>query len=86
MKNVFKSKLFVITMPLVNMVLFIVAGILMSYEPYVRGYNLVGTSYLFSMKNAVGIWLIGLAVSLLVFLVCVLIRKMSIGSADDNKS
>ena len=74
------------TMPLVNMVLFIVAGILMSYEPYVHGYSLVGTSYLFSMKNAVGIWLIGLAVSLLVFLVCVLIRKMSIGSADDNKS
>ena len=86
MKNVFKSKLFVMITPLVNMVLFIVAGILMSYKPYVYGYNLVSTSYRFSMKNAVGIWLIGLAVSLLVFLVCVLIRKMSIGSADDNKA
>jgi len=47
---------------------------------------LVSTYYKFNIKNAMGIWLIGLAVSLLFFLICILIRKIYLTSANNNEA
>ena len=85
-EKIFKSKLFVILTPLCNFVLFLTAGFLMRNEPYVIGYNFVSTYYRADMKKVLGIWLIGLAVSLLVFLVCILIRKAYLPSTDENEA
>ena len=93
MEKILKSKAFVFLTPILNFVLFFVAGILLSYVPYVSGktYGASGfssgntsTEYVFSIKNAIGVWLIGIAVSLLVLLVCVLIKKTML-KASDNK-
>ena len=93
MEKILKSKAFVFLTPILNFVLFFVAGILLSYVPYVSGKTSgssgyttgkTSTEYIFSIKNAIGIWLIGIAVSLLVLLVCVLIKKIML-KASDNK-
>ena len=89
MDKIFKSKIFVIITPIITFLLFLVSGWLVSYLPYTTG-NVYGssssfggftsgstaTTYVFRISNAIGIWLIGLAISLLVLLICVLIRKI----------
>ena len=92
MDKVLKSKIFLVLTPIITFVLFVVAGILLSYVPHVSGSTsgmtlVTGrttTEYVFSIKNAVGIWLIGVAVSLLVLLVCILIRKITLKAFDNN--
>ena len=42
------------------------------------------TEYIFSIKNAIGIWLIGLVVSLVVLLLCILVRKVYLRTADNK--
>ena len=89
MDKIFKSKIFVIITPIITFFLFLISGWLVSYLPYtsgsVFGLGSVGigaiegsttTTYEFRINNAIGIWLIGLAISLLVLLICVLIRKV----------
>ena len=87
MDKIFKSKIFVIITPIITFFLFLISGWLVSYLPYtsgsVFGFGSVGaikgsttTTYEFRINNAIGIWLIGLAISLLVLLICVLIRKV----------
>ncbi|MBE6638814.1 MAG: hypothetical protein E7616_05085 [Ruminococcaceae bacterium] len=66
--------------------MFLIAGRLLGYEPHTTGYTLVSTYYKFNIKNAMGIWLIGLAVSLLFFLICILIRKIYLTSANNNEA
>ena len=84
MDKIFKSKIFVIITPIITFFLFLISGWLVSYLPYTSG-RVFGTmyvegstttTYVFQLKNAIGIWLIGLAISLLVLLICVLIRKV----------
>ena len=89
MDKIFKSKIFVIITPIITFFLFLISGWLVSYLPYTSG-RVYGTSsqyfgstsgsttttYEFRINNAIGIWLIGLAISLLVLLICVLIRKV----------
>ena len=85
MDKIFKSKIFVIITPIITFFLFLISGWLVSYLPYTSG-SVFGTSYVtsgstittyrFRINNAIGIWLIGLAISLLVLLICVLIRKV----------
>ena len=76
MEKIIRNKLFVIVTPIINFVLFIVAGIFLGYEANVVGFSYVSTTYQFSIRGALGVWLIGLAVSLLVFLICVLLQKV----------
>lgn len=76
MEKFLKSKLFLVLTPTINFILFFVSGILLSYVPHITISAYKSTEYIFSIKNAVGIWLIGIAVTLLVFLVCVLIQKI----------
>ena len=84
MDKIFKSKIFVIITPIITFFLFLISGWLVSYLPYTSGsvsglYFTSGsttTTYEFRINNAIGIWLIGLAISLLVLLICVLIRKV----------
>ena len=89
MDKIFKSKIFVIITPIITFFLFLISGWLVSYLPYtsgsVYGYSTMyggsttgstTTRYIFRINNAIGIWLIGLAISLLVLLICVLIRKV----------
>ena len=76
--------IFVIITPLITLALFVGAGFYLGYVPKVTGsvggyFMTTGstdTEYIFRLKRAIGIWLIGLAISLLVFLICVLIRKI----------
>ena len=85
MDKIFKSKIFVIITPIITFILFLISGWLVSYLPHTSG-RVYGTSvvtrgstittYRFRINNAIGIWLIGLAISLLVLLICVLIRKV----------
>ena len=85
MDKIFKSKIFVIITPIITFFLFLISGWLVSYLPHTSG-RVYGTSvvtsgstittYRFRINNAIGIWLIGLAISLLVLLICVLIRKV----------
>ena len=88
MEKIFKSKLFLVLPPAVNLALFWIAGVLLSFDPYVSGRvsNYFGgettTEYIFNIKKAIGIGLIGLAVSLLVLLVCVLIRKITVKAEE----
>ena len=93
MDKFFKSKLFVVLAPTLNFLLFIVAGVKLSYVPHISGYTSgasgftkgeTTTEYVFSINNAIGIWLIGIATSLLMLLVCVLIRKISLKSAENK--
>lgn len=93
MEKIIKSKAFLFLTPMINFVLFFVAGILLSYVPYTSGktYGITGTTtgktsteYIFSIKNAIGIWLIGIAVSLLVLLVCILIRKIFLKTSGNE--
>ena len=84
MDKIFKSKIFVIITPIITFFLFLISGWLVSYLPYTTGrvYGIgistgsTTTTYEFRIINAIGIWLIGLAISLLVLLICVLIRKV----------
>ena len=86
MDKIFKSKIFVIITPIITFFLFLISGWLVSYLPYTSGRvygSMYGstsgnttTTYEFRINNAIGIWLIGLAISLLVLLICVLIRKV----------
>ena len=84
MDKIFKSKIFVIITPIITFFLFLISGWLVSYLPYTKGYvrdyafvtGSTTTTYEFRIINAIGIWLIGLAISLLVLLICVLIRKV----------
>ena len=93
MDRFLRSKFFVVLAPIINLVLFIVAGVMLSYVPNVSGmtsgssgltWGNTTTKYIFSIKNAIGIWLIGVAVSFLILLVCILISKINTKSADDN--
>lgn len=83
-EKILKHKLFIILTPAITFVLFFIAGFLLGYQPNVSGrvsggsygvYGSTSTNYTFMIRNAIGIWLIGLAVTLLVFLVCILIQK-----------
>ena len=94
MDKIFKSKIFVVVMPIITFLLFLIAGWTLSFLPYTSGEtsgfisSMLGgtvkgsttTTYEFRILNAIGIWLIGLAISLLVLLICVLIRKVYLGS------
>ena len=90
MDKIFKHKLFIILTPAITFVLFFIAGFLLAYQPKVTGsvsggYFISGstsTTYTFMIRNAIGIWLIGLAVTLLVFLVCILIQKQYLGTVE----
>ena len=84
MGKILKSKIFLMLTPIINFVLFFVAGFLLGKQPNVHGLQLTQTDYLFSIERAVGIWLIGLAVSLLVLLICILIRKISLQTSNNN--
>jgi hypothetical protein len=91
-EKIFKHKLFIILSPAITFVLFFIAGFLLGYQPKVSGrvsgggyYSVsitgsTSTEYVFMVRNAIGIWLIGLAIALLVFLVCVLIQKQYLGT------
>lgn len=76
--------IFVIITPLITLALFVGAGFYLGYVPKVTGsvggyFMTTGstdTEYIFRLKQAIGIWLIGLAFSILVLLVCILIRKL----------
>ena len=90
MEKFFRSKFFVILTPIITLAMFFVAGIFLSYIPYVSGKSYTGsgityTTYIFRIRNAIGIWLIGIAVSILVLLVCILISKINSKSVDDDK-
>ena len=94
MDKIFKHKLFIILTPAITFVLFFIAGFLLAYQPKVTGRvtgtivsyakisGSTSTQYLFMIRNAIGIWLIGLAVTLLVFLVCILIQKQYLGTVE----
>lgn len=93
MNRFLESRLFVALTPLFHFALFLVAGVLLGYVPYVSGattgasgytHGETVTEYVFRINHAAGIWLIGAAVSLLVLLVCLLIRKISLRSAENN--
>ena len=89
-EKILKHKLFIILTPAITFVLFFIAGFLLGYQPNVSGrvsgsYVVSGstsTNYTFMIRNAIGIWLIGLAVTLLVFLVCILIQKQYLGTVE----
>lgn len=90
MEKIFKSKLFPLLTPAVTLVLSMLAGVFLGYQPRVTGstYGYISsvtggrvegatqTLYEFSLTRALGIWLIGIAVSLSVFLLSVLIQKL----------
>ena len=98
LNKIFSNKLFIILTPVVTFVLFFIAGFLLGYQPdvygsvsgYISPYSggTVGgstsTKYVFMIRNAMGIWLIGLAVAVLVFLLCVLIQKQYVGKTDNQ--
>ena len=91
MKKFFGSKLFVILMPIITLVIGGVAGWLLGYQPMVKGSvsgwsgeyggstsGKTSTEYLFQLKTASGYWLFAIILSLVVFLLCVIIRKQYI--------
>lgn len=93
MDKIFKSKIFVVVMPIITFLLFLIAGWQVSYLPYTRGdtYGFISsiaggtvkgsttTTYVFHINNAIGVWLIGFVISISVLLMCVLIRKVYLG-------
>lgn len=83
MKKFFGSKLFVILMPIITLVIGGVAGWLLGYQPMVTsyagsGYGKTSIEDLFQLKTASGYWLFAIILSLVVFLLCVIIRKQYI--------
>lgn len=89
MKKFLSSKLFVILTPILTLAIGGVAGWLLGYQPNITGStsgfvgmyggNVTGstsTTYVFQMKTAIGYWLLAIAISLVAFLLCVLIRKV----------
>ena len=93
-EKILRHKLFIILTPAITFVLFFIAGFLLGYQPKVKGsvsgggyisvHGSTSTVYAFMIRNAIGIWLIGLAVALLVFLVCVLIQKQYLGTVENK--
>lgn len=69
---------------LIALMLTIVAGALLGYQPDTtgtlgvsNGYDSgkIATEYVFNLKVAVGYWCIGIMITIAVFLLCILIRK-----------
>lgn len=88
MNKFLSSKLFVILTPTLTFIIGLVAGWLLGYQPNVSGNtngyvgmyggNVSGstsTTYVFQIKTSVGYWLFALVISLVVLLLCVLIKK-----------
>ena len=97
--KIFSSKLFVVISTAVTAALGGVAGWLLAYQPSVNGAaygqiingyggvsGLVETKYVFSAKIAVGYWLLALAITFLVLLVAVLIRKIYLREAIEKQA
>ena len=89
MEKIFKSKRFAIIAPIINFVLFAIAGFFLGFVPRSSGYissygGSIRTKYAFSFRTAIGVWLIGLAVSFLVFLICVLIQKAFLNDSEEQ--
>ena len=77
MKNIFNRRSFLVIPPVVVWLLGILAGVLLAYQPKVSGGSgFAGTSYQFQIRAAIGYWLFSLTISLTVFLLCLVIRKL----------
>lgn len=64
------------------MVIGVVSGVLLGFQPRVSGITVTSTSYVFQIKTACGIWLLSLLISFLVMLVCILISKLNLNKID----
>ena len=95
MKKFLSSKSFVILSTLVPLIIGGIAGWLLGYQPNVTGEvkgwstsiggttsGSTATEYIFQLKTACGFWLLALLISFLVALVCILIRKLYLQSAN----
>ena len=80
-KSLYRFLLF--SVPIIILILFVIAGFLLGYR--VNVYVLAAiTRYEFSITKAIGIWLIGLAISLLTLLVSILVDKVLFKSLDNK--
>lgn len=97
MKKFLSSKIFIVVFTSLSLILGGIAGWLLGYQPNVSGKvfgastqyggttnGSTSTQYIFQIKTACGYWLIALAVTLVVFLLCVLIRKMYLKNTPEN--
>lgn len=83
MKKILSSKCFVILTPLLTLIMGLGAGWLLSYQSPMRfnrpSDDLIGSTladeYVFQIRVAFGYWLLALIFSLIVLLLCILIKK-----------
>lgn len=82
MEKIFRSKLFVIIIPIIVLAIGIAAGTLLGLHPkIVAGYT-TATTYVFRIKTAIGYWLLALILSIITTLLCVIIRKQYINKSE----
>ena len=97
MNKFLRSRFFVAIFTFLSFILGGIAGWLLGYQPYVsgkvNGYSSefggstkgsTSTEYVFQIKTACGYWLIALAITLVVFLLSVLVRKMYLKNNSEN--
>lgn len=84
MRDYFKSKLFVAVTTIISFVLSIAAGWGSGYVPIAEGYPDTVTHLEFSFKVALGHWAIGFAITVLVFLACLAVRRLYLNKAGNQ--
>lgn len=89
MSKFFRSKWFVAITTIISLALSIVAGWGSGYVPIAYGKpgvinGGVATHLEFSFKVAAGHWAIGFAVTVLVFVACVAVRKLYLNKAEND--
>ncbi len=98
MNKFLSSKLFVVLSTSLTLILGIPVGFLLGYQPQVtgsvKGYGGGGstsgstsTTYVFSLKTALGYWLLAILLTYVVFLVSMLIRNIykNKSTLEENK-
>ena len=90
MKNFVRSKFFVPISTAASLVISLVAGILLGSQPETSGrvtggYGSVDTDHVFQFRVALGYWLLGLLLTAVVCLLCVLVRAHFLQSAEKEE-
>lgn len=75
MNKFLSSKILVIFTPIITFIVGFVAGWLLGYQSEAGGYLQTYTEYNFQIRTAIGYWLFALIISLVVLLLCILIKK-----------
>ena len=87
MKKIFTNKLFLILTPTITFIISIVAGYLLGFETLSTqgfGHDYRYNFSKFNFRLAFGYWLIGIILTLIVFLLCVMIYSINKKDSKNN--